>query len=323
MKSWRFSLICTLLLLTLNGKTFGADILTKPEPFTLTLEPIFGVIAGSVDEYVYEDDYLLSKLVWDMKPLFYIGVSTSLTVYGVELSASLTLGLPGNSGVMEDFDYLNYNSAVTNYSISQAKIRSRLQTDVSLGYEFNLLDRFTITPFWEFRYRVLSFEGYGGYYQYPPEWNPPYTEWTPDAPKSYFTGSLITYHQQYLFTGFGFSGSADISERLSLSLLFRFSPLVWCTAVDHHILGAVEYLDDMNGGYTLGGELSLLFRFTERNALRLGGGYEYTGDLRGPNASRRTGMVSSDYIAAPGIEGGTKNSQFSVTLSVISEILPL
>ncbi len=318
----QLSSIFAVLLFFLGGRSYAADILTKPEPFTLTLEPVFGVTAGSVDEYVYDNGYMLSRLIWDLKPLFYAGMSASVTVFGADISASLTLGLPGYSGVMEDFDYMNYDSAVTHYSISAAKILSWLQTGVSLGYRLNLLDRFTLTPFWEFRYRLVRWGAYDGYVQYPPEREAPYTEWSQEGDKQFLTGCVITYRQEYLFTGFGISASARISRRFSASLLFRFSPLVWCTALDDHILRRTEFLDVMSGGYTLGGEIGVLFSLTERNALRLGCGYEYTGKLRGRSYSRQTGTVSSEYSSLA-TNGGTESSLFSVTLSMTSRILSL
>ena len=125
--------------------------------YSLSLSPQFGFFYGHVEEKVYPTNTkgdLLSLLLWDMKPVYYYGLLMDFSPVrplegrGFFLGLSMKYGIPGQSGVMEDRDWMSkYNAELTNFSSHDNITKEIFQLDFSAGYSFPFIEVLLVKTF--------------------------------------------------------------------------------------------------------------------------------------------------------------------------------
>jgi len=249
--------------------------------YCFSLGPQFGFVSGQALEIVYSlpgetKNELLSKLIWDMKPVFYYGIQADFSRAepmkgpGFFSSLSFKAGIPADSGVMEDRDWMwPQNSDLTSFSSHTNKTDVFIQLDVSAGASFptnNNLIKLFIGGSW-MRFAFTGRDGYGIYNDSNPK-------------EQNFSGkTVISYQQDWLLLAIGFSAGTNLYP-FSFNVSFQISPLTYCAAADNHIERNTIFRDFTGLGLFI--EPSFNMSFVIRQAeLSLGMNYRYIGKTKG------------------------------------------
>ena len=261
-------------------------------PFDFSLSPLFGFLYGQSDEIVYKfpgKDLYYSKLYWDVKPLFYGGITGGLGPkypqmrHGFLAELTLRFGLPLRVGKMDDWDWLNMGlDYPTHYSTHDANSSNSIFADLSAGYSMRLLDRLTLNISGEFSYMHFSWSANNGYTQYPPpDPSDNYLPWNENYEKKYFSGKVIKYSQDWLFFSPGISLKWDISRLFALEGFFNYSPLLFCVARDHHLQRKSVFYDYLFFGRYIKGGGEITFLPLNKTSLLLSASYRLITGIRG------------------------------------------
>jgi len=187
--------------------------------YAFSLGTQFGFVHGMALEYVYPTDTkgeLLSELTWGMKPVFYYGFQFDLSRIdlmsspGFFASASLKVGIPGDSGVMEDRDWMSTeNDDLTHFSHHTNKTREFLWLDAAVGASIPVRSLFYLKPFISGSWMHFSFTGRDGYGEYPSE-------------TTSFEGmEVIRYKQDWFLIATGFPSEQIFFPLFPLTFLFK------------------------------------------------------------------------------------------------------
>jgi len=265
----------------------------------------FGFVHGQSLELVYplpeNRGELLSELRWDMKPVFYYGAEVSFGLSdimrraGFFSSVSFITGVPADSGIMEDRDWMSVeNSGLTHFSSHTNKTREFYRLDVFIGVSIPVKSYFYIMPFISGTWMRFSFTGRDGYGKYP---------W---GSESYEGEEVIRYKQDWFLAAAGFSIGTKLLSPFSFELSFQISPLTYCASMDEHLPiiknpTLTTYLDFTDLGLFLepGGSFSLCMEGIE---LSLEFSYRHIGSTRGESYKKENdGDYTPNYEAGAGL----------------------
>ena len=161
----------TLFVLLITSFTFAQNKI-----ISVDAKANISLLNGSISRYVFDPashntDDVLSRLDWDVKNVPIVSASVDLTLFKYAFfSTGISLGFPSTpSGNMQDYDWLNYDTELTNYSIHDNFLNSYRNIFVKIGYNFYLPLKITITPFVAYNYEYLGFDGFDGYRKYKKE----------------------------------------------------------------------------------------------------------------------------------------------------------
>ena len=240
-----------------------------------------GFVYGQSIELVYPVDTpskYLSELLWDMKPVYYLGLQVNFDRYNLindlGLFASLTfnIGFPSVSGIMEDRDWMNtHNEALTHYSRHTNKTREFFWLDAAFGFSIPVKNYFNLKPLINVSWMRFAFTGRDGYGEYD------YPGWSPNV--SYEGMEVIRYEQDWLILAAGLSIETKKLFPFSFEFSFKISPLIYCAATDVH-LPSVIFKDYM--GFGLFTEPQARFSIAVKNIdFSLEFSYRYIGGTKG------------------------------------------
>jgi len=223
---------------------------------------------------------LLSQLLWDIKPVYYYGLAMDfartqpMTGWGFFSNLSLKSGIPGNSGNMEDRDWLSRkDDSLTCYSTHDNFTNSLLLFDFSAGVSFPIKDMLLMKTYLTLSYMHFSFYGEDGYYSYAPPYG--------DGKKHPLDGKVINYTQDWFIIAPGVSLGYYFNARFYAELVLQISPLVFCDDLDEHLKTGVQYLDRMRGGIFLEPGFHFSWFAGKRFELSLGFSWRYITETRG------------------------------------------
>ncbi|MDR1970901.1 MAG: omptin family outer membrane protease [Treponema sp.] len=286
---------------------------TAKGPYALSLSPQFGVLLGKGEEQVYkgeDSDELLSELLWDIKPLMYVGTKLEFARrdptagFGFFSSLSVKYGLPLESGNMEDRDWIWPGGRLTNYSHHDNATAGALLADLMLGPSLPLGSSFAARLSLGLSYAHFGWTARDGYLRYGKSVGGDY-KYKPledSDPRVPVSGTVVSYAQDWVFMPMGLSLLLWPNRLFSGSLWFYAGPVFKFLGRDTHPVTSTQYRDEMSSGYSLdrGGE----FRFSplERLSLRLSCSWRSAAaDPHGRTSSRQAGQ---DWQFRGNIAGG-------------------
>jgi outer membrane protease len=270
-------------------------------PYSFSLGSQFGFFYGQAEEIVYPSSEfkadLLSQLLWDMKPVFYIGLLADFSrrnpmeKWGGFANLSFKYGLPRKSGKMEDRDWESYeNTALTSFSSHDNQTNKLFLLDLSAGFSVPLNRIILLKAYLNVSYMHLGFSGFNGYGKYA-RGNPPYSgKYYPidDNPtlKDYY-GKVINYTQNWFHIAPGVSFGFFFHKNFSAELSFAISPLIFCNDEDQHLTTNVQFLDIMRGGLLIEPGLNFSFIANKWIELSLGCSWRHISKTRGETYWRK------------------------------------
>jgi outer membrane protease len=234
----------------------------------LSLGASTGLLYGQAEEIVFKyKNYSnkLSQLLWDEKPLVYAGLDIHYNrkkpagKWSVFTDALFKFGFPAKTGIMEDRDWQDtrYPNFLTNYSVHDNETEKAVLININAGASFNIFEKILIKPFLSYNYMNFSWAASGGSLLYPGA----------DGGHNYIlsSGNVITYEQVWNIIAAGISFYGAFNRYFDINISVSLSPLIWCTAVDNHILRSLIFTDTLSGGFFI--EPGLIFSFTPNDFL--------------------------------------------------------
>ena len=304
---------------------------TQPERYGFSISPLLGILYGQGEEILYKypgRDQYASQLLWDLKPLVYTGLAVDFGPRnpfldsGFIAAGSLKFGLPLKTGSIEDRDWMNSDHDwLTHYSLHEAYSTNDILVDLSAGYSWRLTRSLVLGVGGEFSFMYLSWSGSNGYGQYPAgDDSGKYPPWNNNFPKIYFSGKNILYTQFWFILSPGVSLKGRINSLISLQGYFNYSPLIYATARDDHLVPDSFYHGRSFGDYLYfghylkgGGKFILSPRKNLDFSLSLS--YRYLTGSRGPSYWKNTGVDVSNKVSK-NYDGGAGYTALDIELAV-------
>ena len=318
----RFLVIIFFLSLNLFiSRTWAAE-----DNHVLNLNPLTGVLIGRSEEFLFKyknSDQYVSELLWDLKPLFYLGLGLEYCPGkpferdSFFAAGSVKIGLPLKTGIMEDRDWDNkYEDYLTKYSRHDAFSQNAILADISAGYSWYLGDKFVLGAFGEFSYMYYSWMAENGYYQYAKS----NEEWDDSIPKINIYGPAIRYAQNWFILSPGMFMKIKLSDNFLLEGNFRYSPLIFCADRDDHLFqdefGEGQlFFGYFYFGHYIDGGARLIYSPVTNLDLSLSLSYRYITGMRDKTYYATTGAGASGHTFE-NYEGGAGFSALDINLAV-------
>ena len=229
----------------LRAQTSMDPAVASPDSwFSASMETSAGFFYGTMSEFVYERNEVLSRLDWQEYYVPYAGVSLEFNVKNILFYFSFLSVLSSQGGLMEDFDYMDSgSSAVTHYSQHTAQFEKHLEFNPAIGYLFRL-GNFTIVPQTGIVFRSRKWSAVDGYTQYPTMGQ----AWSDSLPKQQLGGTVITYEESIWFPVVGLGFGYTFWDRLEAYLVGAYYPYLEVNTIDTHVLRKTRFHDSMKGG---------------------------------------------------------------------------
>lgn len=309
--------LCGVLLTLLSPFTFPA------EKGAIDMSVSASLLSGSVRELVFDRDEVLSELVWPVRQIMSLALGAGVSLGGgFRLSASLDAAIPGESGNMEDSDFMNIpaSSVKTHYSRHDARLDYLVDVCFTLSREFETeipssrrSRPLTICPGIGLRFRTCAWSGSDGYTQYSLiDGTGSYEGWSPDLPKDYLDGEVITYGQDYLLVFASLAANFPIGSAWTLTAAVSASPFVSCVGKDRHLLTFMNYEDRMSGGLFVEPALTVSWQTGGgglSNRFFVSGIWTLFSGLRGRSLTRND---EGDLLSVDQDTGGSDSSVFAL-----------
>jgi len=276
----------------------------------------FGVLYGQSFEYVYPiagdtKGELLSELTWDIKPVCYFGFNIDfglinpLSKPGFFSSLSIKAGFQGESGKMEDRDWMSIeNGNLTHFSSHTNNTDDFFNIDLSVGASLSI-NYLYIKPFLSGSWMRFSFtgkDGYGIYAREKVKYSNTYYSIDDNPQNVSFDGmTVINYQQDWLILATGVVIGTNILYPFSFDLSFKISPLTYCAATDNHFLTSSIFKDFTSFGLYI--EPSLSASLVVKNIkFSLGASYRYISPTKGESyMNNNRGFELSSNEAGAGL----------------------
>ena len=310
----------------MNKKSFFTLFVLLITSFTFAQNKIISVDAkanisllnGSISEYVFDPashntDDVLSRLDWDVKNVPIVSASVDLTLFKYAyFNLGAGFGFPSTpSGNIQDYDWLNYDTELTNYSIHDNFLNSYRNIFVKIGYNFYLPLKITITPFVAYNYEYLGFDSFDGYTEYKED------NWQ----KKECSGSVVSYFQETNAFLVGIKLISPVLFNLKIDGEFLISPYTSnINALDKHKhpKKRIHYIDLMPWSYQLQSSLNLSYSIQKHHKIFVQGFLQYIPVSKGNDYFRKTdenGNYAPTYWTIDkSCQGGTSRFLWQISL---------
>ena len=311
---------------TANNSAFCQG-LEKERNYTFSLGSQFGFVHGLALEIVYPVPgetmgELLSELRWDMKGVFYYGAKIDffrtdvMKGPGFFASVSFKTGIPGDSGTLENRDWMSVeNGSLTHFSSHTNRTSDFYWLDLALGATIPVKPYFYLKPFVSGSWMHFSFTGRDGNGTYARQKTSTTFYSIDDNPLKYpFSGEVIHYKQDWFLAAMGFSVGTKILSPFSFDLSFQISPFTYCAAMDEHLEREDTFLDYTGWGLFLEPAGVFLFSVGRRIDLSFELAWRYIGKTRGETYMKHGNNNKKYYLSTN--EGGAGLSLFNANFLI-------
>jgi outer membrane protease len=241
-----------------NGGTSGALYDARISPYAFSFSPLFGIKYGVSEEIVYrtsKSDSFLSSLIWEIKPLWYIGgaidfrLREPMSRWGYFINAAVQAGLPYKTGYMTDRDWMAENNALSHFSKHDNFTEEAWFFDITAGFSLPIRNRIRLEFFAAISFMRFRWDARYGYAQYGSHIDENlYDPWYPSIPKTYFSGIVISYEQNWWIFSPGISAHIPFLRYFEVGFYFQITPLIYCYDFDQHYLRDLIFNENMWGG---------------------------------------------------------------------------
>jgi outer membrane protease len=284
------------------------DFTIAGTPYRISQTVSAGALIGRAEEIVYKPankDDVLSQLLWDLKPMAYLGSALSfsrsnpLSGLGAALDLSVKFGLPLKSGSMEDRDWQDPNSGqLTDFSTHDAYLEGgALLLDFSGGIAIPIKSTVAIKALVSLSYMQFSWsaeDGYGDYLEFDIIKQKYGDEWE----RNDFNGTVITYEQAWLIISPGIGLFWPLGRAWSLDFRFFISPWIYAGDEDYHVARRKRFNDYMRGGLYLEPGLDIAFAPNRFFSLVLHGSWRHIAGTRGDTSENGSPLLRKDQAGA-------------------------
>jgi outer membrane protease len=264
-----------------------------------------GILYGTSHEIVYDhtsSQRYLSELQWNIKPLFFAGLSAELgprnplNEFAFFAGLEIKAGLPGKTGAVEDRDWFpnvpSAPGALTHFSSHENHTKAAFLADLDGGVCFPLGKTSALKISLNFSYMFFKYEAWNGYTQYgsnPTDVSQNCDPWQPGWNKVYINGLGMDYTQHWFILSPAVALVVP-GKRISFSFSIAVSPAVVCIAFDNHFWRDLLTHERMFGGMFLETEGNFFFAFSGFFGIGLSASYRYIDGTRGDRYDTENGI---------------------------------
>lgn len=277
--------------------------------FNFSIKPEFGILNGHIYEYVFDEtssntDNILSKLDWEIVAIPYAELSATFDFFKyINLCLNGKIGIPKTSGFMQDYDWLEYTTELTNYSKSTNKLNSFYAINASLGANIYATQNLLFTIFAAYDYMYIGFDSYDGYYSYK----------TYNWEKISMSGKVISYFQEYNSCFLGIKSQFLIKNRFEIYSDLSFCPtLSTNNSLDYHYIntttGGTLFWDHITNIFQLKQKISFLYKINNHSKIGLSGSFKYIPISKGDDYYTKITSDGNILESATFSFGGTAGS---------------
>lgn len=274
------------------------------------------LLNGSISEYVFDPashntDDVLSRLDWDVKNVPIVSVSVDLTLFKYAyFNLGAGFGFPSTpSGNIQDYDWLNYDTELTNYSIHDNFLNSYRNFFVKFGFNCYLPLNITVTPFVAYNYEYLGFDSFDGYTEYKQD------NWQ----KKECSGNVSSYFQETNAFLVGIKLISPVLFNFKIDGEFLISPYATnINALDKHYMRQIHFIDLMPRSYQLQSSLNLSYSIQKHHKIFVQGFLQYIPVSKGNDYIRETdengNYTSTNWTIVKNVQGGTSRFLWQISL---------
>ena len=242
------------------------------------VENVWYVQVSSTDNTLtFKPTTKMSRLDWKLENSFFFGAATDFTFNDkYTVSFSFKNAISGDSGIMEDYDWLKVSNPdyLSRYSKHTNHINSFTQVDFYIKRLFYLGQKklISIAPRFGFETQNVSLTGTGGWRTYDTE----------DWEKIYFENSpVISYSQSFFAPVLGFDSDFNFLQYFETQVNLS---AVWAKKLDCydlHIIRNALFNDRIEDAWKLNAELGLFYKLNKNNRFGFRGTVSYAPDSYG------------------------------------------
>lgn len=232
----------------------------KIDGWKFAVEPLFGTRLGQCKEIVWRNKssggkYLLSELVYDMLPAWYVGANVGARYKRFELNFLSKFFLPSKTGHLEDSDWQNLSdhSMKTDFSRHSLFIKPEdglpgFELELGAAFNFYPTSFLTLAPLLSFDAHYISFKakdgtGWYGWYNNPGPKTYPYDDPDHRDVRNYDGENVIDYELYNLFIWTGLRADFVPCSWVKLSLASEVA-LFWAMVdFDRHLSNHKNFID--------------------------------------------------------------------------------
>lgn len=322
----------------------GSDVKKTPykasyKPFNIAITPSVEIINGIMDELVYAAAYKsggesykypsgerkLSELNWKIVNLFMIDLDITFSCGIFDFSLYGAAGIPRNTGIMRDSDFLNISDEDMKvcYSESDCDIKGAYRLGTKFRTNIDVAKWLLISPaafiqynYWDFKTDDTAECWYGNNQNEYVPYNDPSAKHYKKGDK---LGIGIDYTKHEIFSYIGCEFCFKPAAGLMLWHNIFVSPLFITSSIDHHHGGNRYYKDITFGPWrSFSFETAIGYRFAKKFLLKVQARYDLTLNTKGISlySSDGTGDDDSYYPSSPDqSKAGVAMETVGVTIS--------
>ncbi len=286
----------------------------------------FGVLTGFTQELLYyrpaTDGVLESRLDWQIQaPLLSLNIQKTLP-NKLNLQGKADIAIPSNSGIMEDYDWLNYlyykNTDLSRYSQHENHLNYYFDLSFNAGYEFTPCEKLKLIPYGSFDYNTIFFTAHDGYYQYAAADENGLQIWNEDITKQSFHGDVISYSQDLYEIGLGFKTIFQPDSVFTLEAYGSINYITHYMGFDFHIMRYKVFADEFFGDLKINYGGQTLIAINEKLAVGISFEGEYVfpeaGNSYSQGCNKWNGWDSDNWYLCSE-QGGLTRQIFKFSLS--------
>lgn len=288
--------------------------------FSFRITPRFELLNGTLNEYVFNAytsniDHKESQLDWDIRNITTFGINADFNLLKyININFDGSIGTPQKSGNMQDYDWLNYTTELTHYSIHDNYLLKYMTFSVSGGTNIKIPANITITPKIAYYYEYISFDGKDGYKTYKKD------DWIPEA----FSGKVISYMQEINTLFLGLSVTVEtLPQAFFYADLFISPYTTLVNALDYHYINLETYgtlfWDNCSNVFQLQTHANAQYKFNNSHSAGISASLFYIpmskGDTRTKTIDTEGNILSTTWTAPSKNTGGTSRLIWSIGLN--------
>lgn len=240
----------------------------------VSVQASVGLVNGAAQENVYSSvgggRYHLSELDWDIRNVVMVGGEVSVAIkQTVWLNAGLWGAATQGNGQMNDWDWLleTPGSPWTDWSRSTVDVTKAWLLDLNANVELMRFGALGLRGIVGYKYNTWTWEDHGSQHIYSTDPTTPggfRNDVRADPPD---TGVIYEQDINIPYVGVG---ANYVTGRWTLDAYALYSPFIFATDYDQHLLRDLTFKEDFNGGQYFGAGLRGTCTFLTRGYATLG-----------------------------------------------------
>jgi len=289
---------------------------TERRVIKLDFESSIGCKSCKVNEIVYEENQIVSDLVWQQIFTPYVSMNVFCSAYKFHFDTLFETSVPVQTGFLEDYDYLNSANIVSNYSRHDLYVDKDFSIQFQLSYDLiDIKNKYIFSPQTGVVYQNRKFCAQNGFLQYPEDSS---KNWTGNEEKTELSGIVISYEQSFWHLYLGFENTF-IFKNTILKVSGSYYPYISVDSIDSHYLRSVQFFDSMQSmqGFDAKVSFSKLVNDDKKIWLTIRSEYDYF-FCEGDSYSNVIGATTKDFALLANAGSATRNSAlfFSIGLFI-------